>query len=188
MDRRSNIYIIIFSILFVVTIVSGITLAIYTWQTISEDEDVIEGESSCFNVIYVKGNNIGSDQGSETLYLGKNHGDGLSTTMNIRIDSECVGISGLGTIYLNTDEETSDYLINSGLLNYRITVNGSLAKTGIINSKSSMPIYENFSVDYNNKNITVYVWLNGENVTNDNVEEVMNSIYKGNINVRVESR
>ena len=186
MDRRSKIYMIIFSILFVVTIVSGITLAIYTWQTINDD--IIEGESTCFDIVYVKGNDIGSNENMEKLVLGNDYLDGLSTTIEMNIDSKCVDISGVGTLYLNTLEETSDYLINNSLLNYQVLVDSSKVSSGVINTKNSIPIYSDFNIDYDVKSITVYVWLNGEKVTNDNLEEVLSSVYKGNITATAESR
>lgn len=188
MNKKSNIYSIIFSILFVVFLVSGVTLAVYTWQTISGEEDIIEGTSTCFNINYVKGNDIGSNENMKKLSLGSSYKDGLSTTMKINIDSSCTDITGIGTLYLNTETDTSDYLITSGILNYQVLVGSSKVASGVINTKDSIAIYSDFAVNYNVKSITVYVWVNGKNVTNDNVEDVINSAYKGNITVNVESR
>lgn len=188
MDKRSRMYSVIFSVLFVITIVSGVTLAIYTWQSISEEDSVIEGDSTCFDITYVKGNNIGSNEDVARIPLGTNYLDGLSTTIKMSVDTRCTDISGRGTLYLNTEEETSDVLINNNLLNYEVVVEGNSVDRGIINSKDSIPIYEDFEITYDVKNITVYVWVNGEYVTNDNVNEVTTGVYKGYISASAESR
>lgn len=187
MSKKSNIYSIIFIVLFVIILISGVTFAIYTWQTLNDDEDVYEGVSTCFDIVYSKGSDIGSNENSRKLSLGKRYSDGLSTSLRININSKCKDITGIGTLYLNTEEETSDYLLEDGILNYYVSSSGT-SSSGVIDSKGSIPIYSDFIVDQNSKNITVYVWVNGANVTNENVEQIINGIYKGNITASVESR
>ena len=201
MNNKSNIYTAIFSVLFVIVLISGVTLAVYTWSTTNEEEKVLEGEATCFDIDYVKGQDIGSNENMETLTLGRDYTDGLSTTIKIGINPECVGIEGVGTLYLTTEDETDDYLIDNGLLNY--AVNGSFTDGtneayidtafGVIDSKGTIPIYDHIDLisgtDINlGYVLKVYVWVDGETVTNDNVEQVMNSVYKGYISATVESR
>lgn len=188
MDKRNKLYSSIFVILFIITVVSGVTLAIFTWQSISEEDSIIEGESTCFDIVYAKGNNIGSNEESAKLSLGTSYMDGLSTTLSINVDPKCMDITGLATLYLNTDEETNDILINNNILNYNVIVSGESVSSGIINTRESIVILDNFEINYDIKNVTVYVWVNGEKVTSDNVFDVVNSTYKGNITARAESR
>ena len=185
MDRKSNILSIIFSVLFVITLIFGVTYAAYTWQS---SNDFIEGESSCFNVIYEKGNDIGNNNNLEKLYLGSSYKDGISTTVKIAIDSKCNDISGIGTLYLNTKNETSDIYIENELLNYYVLVDNSKVSSGVINTRDSIEIYKDFELTYDVKTITVYVWLDGSKVNNDNLETVLNGTYRGNITADVENR
>lgn len=188
MNKKYNIYSIVFGILLLITLISGGTLAVYTWQTISEDEDIIEGKSNCFTINYVKGNDIGSNENVEKLTLGSKYTDGLSTTIKIGIAAKCEGITGIGTLYLNTEDDTSDYLIDNKLLNYQVVLGTTKVKSGVINTKNSIPIYEDFTINNTEKSLTVYVWINGANVTEDNLDFVLNSVYKGNITATAESR
>lgn len=68
------------------------------------------------------------------LNIGKTYTDGLSTNVKIKVDNTC-NVTGKGILYLNTTEETSDYLINNNLLNYQVLVGYSKVAEGIVNTK-----------------------------------------------------
>lgn len=188
MKKRQNIILIILLVLLIVTILSGVTFAAYTWQTLSSQNKEIQGITSCFNVNYVKGDNIGSNENNEILSLGSSYLDGLSTTVKMSLDDSCDIDSGVGIIYLNTDSEIDNYFIDNKLLHYEVLVDSISVNHGIIDTKDSIPIYSNFDVTTDEKKITVYIWLNGELVTNDNWDTIVNLVYRGSITARVDSR
>lgn len=188
MDKRSRIYSVVFSVLFVITIVSGVTLAIYTWQSISDEDSIIEGDSACFDINYFNFGNIGSDEEPAQLRLGNSFWDGQAATVQINIDPKCTDVTGVATLYLNTSEETSDNLINSNALYYDIVIENVSVKSGIVNTKESIPVYENFNIGYDVLQIDVFVWINGNNVDMSNLDDVIGSTYKGNITASAESR
>lgn len=179
--KKKIILIIILSILLIL----GITFAIYTYATYDE---VIDAESNCFNIIYTKGVDIGSNENKSKLNIGRTYADGLSTTVKVKVDNSCKITKGMGTIYLYTEDETSDYLIANNLLNYEVLVSNKSVSSGTVTSKGETIIYDNFDVTTSEKSITVYIWLNGETVTEDNLNNVMKATYKGHISARVESR
>lgn len=121
------------------------------------------------------------------LNIGKTYTDGLSTNVKIKVDNTC-NVTGKGILYLNTTEETSDYLINNNLLNYQVLVGYSKVAEGLWIPKRRSIIYDNLDVTTSKKSITVYIWIRVENVTDNNINNVVKTIYSGIISVRVESR
>lgn len=184
MHKKAKILGTIFGILGFILLICGITYAIYTWATIDTENKVIEANSTCFNVIYTKGNNIGSNEQLAVLNIGNSYKDGLSTTVKLKMDSNCK-TTGKGTIYLNTTK-ISDILQNT--LNYEVRYGSSSVAKGTIPGIGTIPIYENFDINTSEKSITVYVWLSGENLDENNIEEILKAEYKGNITASVESR
>ena len=177
---------LIATIIFVISlivIVGGSTYAIYTWAT-KED---INGSTECFKVNYVKGQDIGSDNEHRVLMPSHDYTEGLYATVIVGMDSNCIG-NGVGTLYLNTDESTSDALLSSGALKYQIIENSlTLGSSGTISSTGQLIIGENLEITNYLKQYTVIVWLDGSLVNNDNSSEILSSTYKGNISMKVES-
>ena len=170
-------------ILFIICI-SGITYAIYTWKA---KYDFIEGSMECFDVNYVKGSDIGSNENSEKLYMGSKYTDGLSTSIKMNVNNECGIKKGLGTLYLVTYEEVDDTLIETGVLSYQILENGVPLKDGNITSKGKVSIYNDFELTTTERNFTIYVWINGEYVNEENVNSIVNARYKGEVVASVKS-
>ena len=79
---------------------------------------------------------------SETLSLGSSYKDGLSTTIKIELKPNCA-IGGTGTLYLNTESDTSDYLIDNELLNY-----GDISSISTHLNLPNIIAYKNFVVNY----------------------------------------
>lgn len=180
---KKNIFILLL-LLGSITLVLGITYAYYTFS-INLNTDLT---SECFDITYAKGQDIGSNENSRTLYIGDNFRRGLSSTMNIKVNGSCgIASSGKGYLYLNTDSSTRDELIQSGALCYTILEGLSVIKSDVVTSKEKLLIYD-FDVTTTNREITVYVWIDSSKVTNDNVNKIINSNYKGYISVRAESR
>lgn len=163
----------------------GITYAYYTFS-INLNTDLT---SECFDIIYVKGQDIGSNENSRTLYMSDNFRRGLSSTMNIKVNENCgIASSGKGYLYLNTDSSTSDGLIQSGALCYTILEGLAIIKSGEITGKDKLLIYGDFDITTSDREITVYVWIDANKVTNSNANQIINSNYKGYISARAESR
>lgn len=175
---------IILGITLLIIIVLSSTYAVYKWAA---SNDYINAEAICFDIDYKKGQDIGSNENKEKLNIGSVYTDGLSTTVEMKINSNC-DITGKGTIYLNTSEETSDYLIDNNILNYEVLVGTTKVSSGVVSNKGQTIIYENFDVTKTNKSITVYIWISGENVNTENVNNVLKAVYKGSISAKVESR
>jgi len=172
---------IIFVILLIMLVV-GSTYAVYTWAY----KEKIDGNTECFKVNYVKGQDIGSENENKVLLPSADYKSGLYASVMVNMGTDC--IDGVGTLYLNTDESTSDILISSGALKYQIIENSlTLGQAGTISSKGQLAIGENLEITNLLKQYTVIVWLDGSVITGDNVSEISSSIYKGNISMKIES-
>ena len=112
---------------------------------------------------------------------------GLFASVVVNIDSGCT-INGIGTLYLNTDTTTSSILLTSGALKYQVIEN-SLTKpvSGTITSTGKVAIYENIEVNNTPKQLSVSVWLDSSMITDSNRDEILSSVYKGSISMKVES-
>lgn len=180
---KKNILIVL-SVILGITLIIGTTYAIYTWGV----ESKIKGVGNCFDVVYVKGNDIGSNENKKTLMVGRNFYDGLSTTTEVRIKDSCNITNGKGYLYLNTDSTTNLTLLNSGALKYQVIEGNNISSSGTITNSGKLKILDNFDVNKNAKVITIYVWIDGQYVTDDNYESIISSSYSGNISMEVESR
>lgn len=175
---------LIIAIIGISTLVLGTTYAWFTWD-ISLD---IEGTTECFEVNYVKGKDIGSNENKKTLMLGKNYFDGLSTTVQVNLKDTCDITSGTGTLYLNTETSTSEELLKSNALKYNVMQGNEPVATGTINSTGKNIIYGDFDITTTISSITIYVWIDSALITENNYEKILSSTYYGNISLDVESR
>lgn len=177
-------YMIVLSVILLIVIVTGSTYAFYTWSSSQE----IKGKMECFFIQYTKGQDIGSENASQTLYMGNDYREGLYASVTINVDPSC-SITGKGTLYLNTDSSTTTALLQSGSLKYQVIENSlSLPAAGTISKVGQIPIYKDIEINTTPKQLRVSVWLDGSMVTEENYEEVLSSIYKGSITMEVESR
>lgn len=175
---------LILGIILGIILLGGTTYAIYTWI----GKTIISGDAECFSVNYVKGRDIGSNENSQTLKLGDNFNDGLSSTVEVGLNSNCTITIGSGTLYLDVDDSTSDILLTSGALKYQVIDGNTFITNGTLTSKGRNIIYEDFKVTDINKAIIVIVWLDSNMVTDSNRDEILSSSFSGKINVKVESR
>ena len=183
MDKKKNI-LIIFTIICLLVVISGTTYAIYTWAI---NNVIISGSLECFDIVYVKDGDIGSDDDSEMLTTSADYTGGLFAKVTVSIDSNCT-IGGNGILYLNTDASTSSSLLSSGALKYQVIENSSsLVGDGVITSTGQIPIYQNISIDNTPKQLSVSVWLDCNLINESNQEGILTSIYKGSISMDIES-
>ena len=57
----------------------------------------------------------------------------------------------------------------------------------ISNVTGNLPIYNNIEINNQVKQLTVYIWIDGSLVNNDNSNDILSSVYKGNISMSIES-
>ena len=57
----------------------------------------------------------------------------------------------------------------------------------ISNVTGNLPIYNNIEINNQVKELTVYIWIDGSLVNNDNSNDILSSVYKGNISMSIES-
>jgi len=164
--------------------VAGITYAIYTWAFDYNGD--VAGSLECFDIVYAKGSDIGSENEYRMLMPSSDYTGGLFATVVIGVKPECT-INGNGILYLNTDSSTSEILLTSGALKYQVIEN-SITKvaSGTVTS-GEVPIYSDFDVTNELKQYTVSVWLDGSMINDSNMNDILTSSYIGNISMKVES-
>ena len=177
---------ILYSVLIVLLIIIVSVGITYAWLSWSGSIN-ISGTSECFDVNYVKGQDIGSEESPAKLSLASSYTEGLSTVVKVNLNDTCTILNGTGTLYLNTDSITSNILLTSNVLKYQVLDGTTEITNGVITSTGTLAIYDNIPITNEEKSITVYIWIDGNLVTNDNVNDVLSSIYKGNISMSVES-
>lgn len=172
---------LILLIILLVMVITGVTYAVYTWK----GNAFVKGASECFGVNYVKGRNIG---GNELLRLGESPLDGLSSTIEVSLNSKCTITVGEGILYLDIDNSTTDVLLSSGALKYQVINGNNLVCEGVLSSKGRNIICDNIRITDNIVTIIFIVWLDNSLVTDTNIEEILSSTFSGKINLKVESR
>ena len=170
MNKQKLIGLIIGILLFI-GVIAGLTYAYISWTSESVNKVV---SSKCFNVLYDKGSDISGNIKPSADYTG-----GISATVKMDMDSSC-NINAKGKIYITTNDTTSENLYTEGILNYQVLKNGNVtALKGTITSSGVITL----DVGFLNSNTeatttyTVYIWVNGEYVTNEHI----NSSYSGSI-------
>lgn len=179
--NKKKIMLVILGVMLLIILVSGITYAAFMW-TSDPNKGYIDLNSQCFDVIYVKGEDI---TGSN-IKLGTSYKDGSVTTeIKVNISDSCK-ILGTGTLYLNTKDVTSAAFVSNNVLNYQVLDNGSEVSSGVVNTKGKIPIYEGFEVNYDVKTLSIYLWVNTLNVTDANVDALYNdAVYSGSISLEM---
>lgn len=180
---KSKVTTSILIVVIIVISVVGITFAYVTW---SSGKINTTGNSECFNVLYAKGTDIGSDQNVATLNPSTDYTGGLSSTVKMGFSSSCTNVNGTGIIKLNTLSTTSSNLYRTGLLNYVVLKNGTKINEGNITSAGTTSInvgtLKKVSSISSADSYTIYVWLDGSKIQNSDIP----STYYGNISASVE--
>ena len=173
----------ILTVLLIAIVSVGITYAWLSWSSSVN----IGGTSECFDVNYVKGQDIGSDSNQAKFNLASSYKEGLSSVLKVNLKDTCTITNGTGTLYLNTDTTTSSILLTSGVLKYQVLDGTNEVANGTITKTGSLAIYEDIAITSTVKELTVYVWLDGSLVNDSNSNDILSSIYKGNITMSIES-
>ena len=177
---------LLYSILTVLLIAIVSVSVTYAWLSWSSSVN-IGGTSECFDVNYVKGQDIGSDSNPANFSLASTYTEGLSSVIKVNLKDTCTISNGTGTLYLNTDTTTSSILLTSGVLKYQVLEGTNEVANGTVNSTGNLAIYKDIAITSTVKELTVYVWLDGSLVNDSNSNDILSSIYKGNITMSIES-
>ena len=177
---------LLYSILTVLLIAIVSVSVTYAWLSWSSSVN-IGGTSECFDVNYVKGQDIGSDSNPANFSLASTYTEGLSSVIKVNLKDTCTISNGTGTLYLNTDTTTSSILLTSGVLKYQVLEGATEVANGIVSSTGNLPIYNNIEINNEVKQLTVYIWIDGSLVNDSNSSDILSSIYKGNITMSIES-
>lgn len=178
--KKENVFTILL-VVGIIFLVAGITYAWYTWVSANNN---YQGSSECFDILYAKGNDIGSDQEKAILMPSDDYQGGLSSTFKINFSNACTNINAKGIIYLETLDTTSSNLYREGLLNYQVLKNGEVTDlNGNITSSGDIVIDIGTLTksDSATDSYTVYVWVDNVLVENDDAA----SAYFGKIKVEV---
>lgn len=181
--KKKVIYsIIIVSVIIILSV--AVTYAVYTFSGSVN----ISGTSECFDVNYVKGQDIGSDSNPANFVLASTYTEGLSSVIKVNLKDTCTITNGTGTLYLNTDTSvTSSTLLSGKLLKYQVLDGTTPVGSGVVSSAESIEIYKDIPITTTVKTITVYIWLDGNLVTEQNQNEILSSVYKGHISMDIKS-
>ena len=181
--KKKVIYsIIIVSVIIILSV--AVTYAVYTFSGVVN----ISGTSECFEVNYVKGQDIGSDSNPANFVLASTYTEGLSSVIKVNLKDTCTITNGTGTLYLNTDTSvTSSTLLSGKLLKYQVLDGTTPVGNGIVSSAENIEIYKDIPITTTVKTITVYIWLDGNLVTEQNQNEILSSVYKGHISMDIKS-
>ena len=129
--------------LLIIIVSVSITYAWLSWSGVVNISDT----SECFDVNYVKGQDIGSDSNPANFSLASTYTEDLSSVIKVNLKDT--------------------YIISNG--------------TG------NLPIYNNIEINNEVKQLTVYIWIDGSLVNNDNSNDILSSVYKENISMSIES-
>ena len=181
--KKKVIYsIIIVSVIIILSV--AVTYAVYTFSGVVN----ISGTSECFDVNYVKGQDIGSDSNPANFVLASTYTEGLSSVIKVNLKDTCTITNGTGTLYLNTDTSvTSSTILSGKVLKYQVLDCTTPVGSGIVSSAESIEIYKDIPITTTVKTITVYIWLDGNLVTEQNQNEILSSVYKGHISMDIKS-
>ena len=155
--KKKVIYsIIIVSVIIILSV--AVTYAVYTFSGSVN----ISGTSECFDVNYVKGQDIGSDSNPANFVLASTYTEGLSSVIKVNLKDTCTITNGTGTLYLNTDTSvTSSTLLSGKLLKYQVLDGTTSVGSGVVSSAENIEIYKDIPITTTVKTITVYIWLDG---------------------------
>ena len=173
----------ILTVLLIAIVSVGITYAWLSWSSSVN----IGGTSECFDVNYVKGQDIGSDSNQANFSLASSYKEGLSSVLKVNLKDTCTITNGTGTLYLNTDTTTSSILLTSNVLKYQVLDGTNEVANGTVTKTGSLAIYKDIAITSTVKELTVYVWLDGSLVNDSNSNDILASVYKGNITMSIES-
>ena len=162
--KKAKIVGTIIGVILFVAAIAGVTYAWFTWQSGNIN---ISGSTGCFTIDYGIGQEIGAGS-SESLKLGTSYTDGLYAEVTLGLNNRCTGISGKGSLYLNTNTAGTDTDILTGALKYTalriLDQESTIIAEGVLTSTDRITLATNIDLSATATNYTyrVYVWIDGE--------------------------
>jgi len=178
--KNKNLIRTIIGVMLLIGVVAGATYAWFAWQSSNIN---ITGNTGCFDIIYDKGEDIGSSDSPYSLRPSCTYEEGPSAEVTISMDSSCntfgVASINIGTnSFLLYDGVTDAFTAGSDMLAYQVvkvttdTVDGVETTTetaiegcnGYINSSSTTSLCE-VDVTYTPTTYKVYLYLDCNTAT-----------------------
>lgn len=171
---------IIKMIIGVITLIILVVGATYAWFTWKSSNINISGSTGCFDIIYDKGQAIGSVDDPSSLMPSCNYSGGLSTEITMSIDSKCTttGVASINlksnhfTLYdgsnaFDRDDEVLKYQVvevtSDGETTTETAIEGC---TGYITSTSNVSLCE-VNLSYTAAKYKVYLYMDCNTFTKD---------------------
>ena len=95
---------LILGIILGIILLGGTTYAIYTWAA----SVVINGTAECFNVNYIKGQDIGSDSNPANFSLASTYTEGLSSVIKVNLKDTYTISNGTGNLPIYNNIEINN--------------------------------------------------------------------------------
>ena len=176
MEKSSNKYRVVLGVFTLILLVVGVTYAWFSWKSSNIN---ISGTTGCFDIVYDKGQDIGSSDSPYTLIPTCSYNEGASADVTINIDSSCT-TTGVASINLKTNnftlyDGTDGFAKHSNVLAYQVvevTKDDTGAETiteidgcsGYVNSTSNISLCE-VDLSYTSTTYRVYLYLDCDTVT-----------------------
>ena len=112
-----------------------------------------------------------------------------SGVVNISGTSECLDVNYVKGQDIGSDSNPANFSLASTYIeDLSSVIKVNLKDTYIIsNGTGNLPIYNNIEINNEVKQLTVYIWIDGSLVNNDNSNDILSSVYKENISMSIES-
>lgn len=178
MDKK-NIVKTILGVLLLIILVTGVTYAWFTWKSANIS---ISGTTGCFDIVYDKGQDIGTEDSPYGLMPSCDYSGGASAEVTVNIDSACT-TTGVASINLKSNsftlyDGTNAFNRSDKVLKYQVvevtteTVDDVATTTetaidgctGYITSTSSVSLCE-VDLSYTATTYKVYLYLDCNTVT-----------------------
>lgn len=171
MEKNKNIIRMIIGVFILILLVGGVTYAYFSWKSADVN---ISGTSGCFDIVYDKGQDIGSADSPYGLKSTCTYSEGASASVTMNIDSSCT-TTGVASINLITNNftlyDSSDaFSRGDNVLKYQVvmvTSNGEVeidGCNGYITNSSTKSLCE-VDLSYTATSYKVYLYLDCDTVT-----------------------
>lgn len=171
MEKNKNIIKMVVGVLLLIVLVVGVTYAYFSWKSSNTN---ITGTSGCFDIVYDKGQDIGSIDSPYGLKSTCTYSEGASASVTMNIDSACT-TTGVASINLITNNftlyDSSDaFSRGENVLRYQVVKVTSEGEeeiegcNGYITSSSTKSLCE-VDLSYTATTYKVYLYLDCDTVT-----------------------
>ena len=109
MNNNKSIVRMVVGIIVFIAVVAGSTYAWFAWKS---SETSISGTSGCFDILYDKGQDIGTAESGYPLRPACSYEEGANASVTISVDPNC---SATGTASINLN--TNSFILHDGVTN-----------------------------------------------------------------------